>query len=60
VPEAEIRRRLTGWQPPPRPRRGYMALYRNTVLQAPQGCDLDFLAGEAPEDRPTTQPTDHP
>jgi dihydroxy-acid dehydratase len=60
VSEADIRRRLADWQPPRRPKRGYMALYRNTVLQAPQGCDLDFLVGEVPEDRPTTQPTDHP
>jgi hypothetical protein len=25
------------------PRRGYDKLFRETVLQAPDGCDLDFL-----------------
>ncbi len=49
VDEAEIRRRLVGFTPPPKPARGYKALYRNTVTQAPEGCDFDFLAGaEAP------------
>jgi dihydroxy-acid dehydratase len=43
VDDAEIRRRLATWSPPPRPERGYAALYRDTVLQAPEGCDLDFL-----------------
>jgi dihydroxy-acid dehydratase len=43
VDEAEIKRRLAGWTPPPEPARGYAALYRKTVLQAPEGCDLDFL-----------------
>ncbi len=47
VDDAEIKRRLATWSPPPKPKRGYRALYRNTVLQAPQGCDLDFLVGEA-------------
>ena len=42
--DAEIRRRLAGHTPPPAPARGYKALYRKTVLQAPQGCDFDFLA----------------
>jgi dihydroxy-acid dehydratase len=45
VDEAEIRRRLASVNPPPKPARGYKALYRNTVLQAPQGCDFDFLVG---------------
>jgi dihydroxy-acid dehydratase len=45
VDEAEIKRRLATWSPPPKPERGYAALYRNTVLQAPEGCDLDFLVG---------------
>jgi dihydroxy-acid dehydratase len=27
------------------PKRGYRNLYRRSVLQAPQGCDFDFLAG---------------
>jgi dihydroxy-acid dehydratase len=45
VDEAEIKRRLTDWKPPPKPTRGYGMLYRSTVLQAPHGCDLDFLVG---------------
>ncbi len=44
VDEAEIRRRLADFTPPPKPARGYKALYRNTVTQAPEGCDFDFLA----------------
>ena len=28
--------------------RGYAALYRNTVLQAPEGCDFDFLTAAGP------------
>ena len=43
----EIRRRLSTHQPPPAPTRGYKALYRRTVTQAPEGCDFTFLAGEA-------------
>jgi dihydroxy-acid dehydratase len=43
VDPAEIARRLESWAPPPVPARGYKALYRRTVLQAPDGCDFDFL-----------------
>jgi dihydroxy-acid dehydratase len=43
VEEHEVARRLEGWRPPPMPTRGYAALYRRSVLQAPQGCDFDFL-----------------
>ena len=49
VDPAEIQRRLAGFAPPPVPSRGYKALYRRTVTQAPEGCDFDFLAGAAPE-----------
>ena len=49
VDPAEIQRRLAGFAPPPIPARGYKALYRRTVTQAPEGCDFDFLAGAAPE-----------
>ncbi len=45
VDDAEIKRRLTNFSPPPMPARGYKALYRRSVLQAPQGCDFDFLTG---------------
>jgi dihydroxy-acid dehydratase len=43
VEDAEIKRRLVDHAPPPQPARGYKALYRRTVLQAPAGCDFDFL-----------------
>src|SRR5262249_12451387 len=46
VDDAEIKRRLTEWKAPPKPTRGYGMLYRNTVMQAPHGCDLDFLVGD--------------
>ena len=47
VAPAEIARRLESFVPPPAPPRGYAALYRRSVLQAPQGCDFDFLVGDA-------------
>jgi len=43
VDEAEIKRRLAAHSPPPVPARGYKSLFRRTVLQAPDGCDFDFL-----------------
>jgi dihydroxy-acid dehydratase len=46
VGDAEIARRLSEAVPPPKPKRGYKALYRNSVLQAPEGCDFDFLTAE--------------
>jgi dihydroxy-acid dehydratase len=49
VEDAEIKRRLADHRPPPAPTRGYKSLYRRTVLQAPDGCDFDFLTlGDAP------------
>jgi dihydroxy-acid dehydratase len=45
VDRAEIERRLAGFTPPPSPARGYKALYRRAVTQAPDGCDFDFLRG---------------
>lgn len=48
VEESEIKRRMAEHRTPPVPVRGYKSLYRRTVLQAPHGCDFDFLAdGEA-------------
>jgi dihydroxy-acid dehydratase len=47
VNENEIKRRLATWTPPAAPSRGYAALYRKHVLQAPDGCDFDFLVGPA-------------
>jgi len=45
VDESEIASRLASWKPPAIPARGYAALYRKSVLQAPEGCDFDFLTG---------------
>jgi dihydroxy-acid dehydratase len=41
VPGAELASRRS--EPIPRPKRGYARLYRDEVLQADLGCDLDFL-----------------
>lgn len=49
VAPEEIARRLAAHEPPPAPKRGYKALYRRSVTQAPEGCDFDFLAGAAPD-----------
>ena len=48
VPDDELERRQAGWTPPP-PHfpRGYVNMYVNHVLQADEGCDLDFLVGSS-------------
>jgi dihydroxy-acid dehydratase len=46
VPEREIEERLNRWKPPSPPTRGYAALYQRSILQAPEGCDFDFLVKE--------------
>jgi dihydroxy-acid dehydratase len=54
VAEEDLRRRRAEWAPPTvPPARGYRRLFAERVLQAPQGCDFDFLraAGERPADR---------
>jgi L-arabonate dehydrase len=49
IDEAELDRRREAWKPPPRKdERGYRQLYEDHVLQANEGCDLDFLRGRAP------------
>jgi L-arabonate dehydrase len=49
IDDAELERRRAAWTPPPRKdHRGYRQLYEDHVLQANQGCDLDFLRGRAP------------
>jgi dihydroxy-acid dehydratase len=51
VDAAEIESRLAVWKAsPPRsekPRRGYAKLFEDSVLQANEGCDFDFLRGNA-------------
>ncbi|HLI04848.1 MAG TPA: L-arabinonate dehydratase [Terracidiphilus sp.] len=44
VSEEELARRRASWQRPSDPdKRGYLALYREHVTQANEGCDFDFL-----------------
>jgi dihydroxy-acid dehydratase len=48
VSEAELARRRREWKPlPPHAKRGWVKLYCDTVLQADQGVDLDFLVGKS-------------
>jgi dihydroxy-acid dehydratase len=47
VEDREIKRRLHQLKPTAKPERGYRALYCRSVLQAPQGCDFDFLTATA-------------
>ena len=57
VPAGELSRRETEWQPPVSPHlRGWPALYRDHVLQAPEGCDLDFLRAPTPAHRRFIEP----
>jgi dihydroxy-acid dehydratase len=55
IDDAELERRLFAWKqsPPQRnmPTRGYAKLFEDTVLQADQGCDFDFLLREGPAAR---------
>jgi len=55
IDDAELERRLSAWKqsPPDRdvPTRGYAKLFEDTVLQADQGCDFDFLLREGPATR---------
>ena len=45
VSEAELERRRSEWKRQvPKDQRGYLALYRERVTQANQGCDFDFLS----------------
>lgn len=49
VDETELARRRAAWQPPELHfSRGYGRLYQEHVLQAPEGCDFDFLRGSTP------------
>jgi dihydroxy-acid dehydratase len=45
VPEAALAARRAQWKRPvPKEDRGYLALYRERVTQAHEGCDFDFLS----------------
>jgi dihydroxy-acid dehydratase len=44
VSDEELAQRRAQWvAPPPRFERGYGRMYLDHILQADQGCDLDFL-----------------
>src|SRR5215813_2920167 len=48
VTDSELDRRRASWSPPqPLASRGWVKLYTEHVLQANQGCDLDFLTGSS-------------
>ena len=48
VTDQELARRRKLWKPPkPHAERGWVKLYCDTVLQADQGVDLDFLVGKS-------------
>lgn len=58
VSPAELERRRAEWVPPPsRHLRGWPALYARHVLQAPDGCDLDFLRAPTLAHRTFVEPT---
>ena len=47
VDDEELARRRAAWRPPnPAWKRGYRRLFLDHVLQAPEGCDFDFLQRE--------------
>jgi dihydroxyacid dehydratase/phosphogluconate dehydratase len=49
VDEAELEGRRDAWHPPEKKdERGYRRLHEDHVLQANEGCDLDFLRGRSP------------
>ncbi len=45
VDDATLAKRRAAWKPPKPPKRGWLKLYHDHVLQAHQGVDLDFLVG---------------
>src|SRR6201987_711769 len=48
VSDEELSRRRSVWKsPPPRSPRGYGAMYSQHIGQADEGCDFDFLQGQA-------------
>ena len=54
VSETELDRRRAAWKPPARVyERGFSRLYVERVTQANQGCDFDFLMGNAATPEPS-------
>jgi len=57
VSAGELARRRAAWATPaPVHLRGWPALYAQHVLQAPDGCDLDFLRADTPAARTFVEP----
>ncbi|MCU1489084.1 MAG: dihydroxyacid dehydratase [Acidimicrobiaceae bacterium] len=57
VERDELDRRRSAWSAPESEHlRGWPALYRAHVTQAPKGCDLDFLESPSPEHRRFVEP----
>jgi len=57
VSAGELARRRAAWTaPPPVHLRGWPALYAQHVMQAPEGCDLDFLRADTPAARIFVEP----
>jgi dihydroxy-acid dehydratase len=57
VEDDMIQQRLQQWQRPvPRHQRGYPRLFADHVLQAPEGCDFDFLKPKNAEEIPFVEP----
>jgi dihydroxy-acid dehydratase len=57
VSPAELAGRRAAWSPPPPAHlRGWPALYARHVLQAPDGCDLDFLQAPTAAERTFVEP----
>ena len=57
IAPAELARRREAFTPPAAPHlRGWPALYARHVLQAPDGCDLDFLTAPTPAHRRFVDP----
>ncbi len=53
ITDEEFSRRRVAWKPPARVyERGFTRLYIDHATQAPQGCDFDFLMGNAPTPEP--------
>ncbi|HEX4407606.1 MAG TPA: L-arabinonate dehydratase [Xanthobacteraceae bacterium] len=53
VSDEELSRRRAAWKaPPPYYQRGYGAMFSQHIGQADEGCDFDFLQGQAPTPEP--------
>ncbi|BBH19143.1 dihydroxy-acid dehydratase [Paenibacillus baekrokdamisoli] len=55
--EAEIAERMKEWTPVRVHKRGFMRLHTDHILQAEEGCDLDFLRPRSKEDAHFIEPT---